>query len=62
MLYENVTAYCEKEKISISTFEKRCGIGNGTVGRWKNNSSLPTLATLEKIVKETKVPITEWMK
>lgn len=62
MLYENVIAYCEKERISISTFEKRCGIGNGTIGKWKNNSSMPTLATLEKIVKETKVPIAEWMK
>ncbi len=41
-------------------FEKKCGIGNGTVGRWKNDNSKPTVQTLLKIVKATGVPIERW--
>lgn len=62
MLYEKVMKYCTKEGLSISSFEKKCGIGNGTVGRWKDNASKPSVTTLEKIAKETNVPITEWLK
>ncbi len=62
MFYEKVIEYCEKKKISISAFEKKCGIGNGTVGKWKDDASKPSLATIEKIAKNTNVPISEWLK
>lgn len=61
MIYQNVVAYCKKNNISISTFEKKCDIGNGTVGRWRNDSSKPSLATLEKIQNATGISISEWV-
>ena len=33
MVYEQILKYCEEENISLSEFEKRCEIGNGTVGK-----------------------------
>lgn len=62
MLYEKILDYCEKEGLSISAFEKKCDIGNGTVGRWKDDVSKPSLTTLEKIAKETKISVAEWLK
>lgn len=62
MLYEKIVDYCEKEGLSISAFEKKCDIGNGTVGRWKDDGSKPSLTTLEKIAKATEVSVTEWLK
>lgn len=62
VIYQNVINYCSKNNISICDFEKKCGIGNGTVGRWKDNSSKPTVATLEKIADATKIPIDKWLK
>lgn len=60
MFYERVAEYCKDKGISIMEFEKKCGIGNGTVGRWKNDNSKPTVQTLIKIVKTTGVPIERW--
>ncbi len=62
MLYEKILGYCEKEGLSISAFEKKCNIGNGTVGRWKDDVSKPSITTLEKIADATKVSVTEWLK
>ena len=45
MFYQNVVAYCEENNLSIHAFEKKCGLGNGVVGRWKDNNSLPALTT-----------------
>lgn len=62
LIFEKVMDYCKKEGLSISSFEKKCGIGNGAVSKWKDDVSKPSVATLEKIAKETKIPITEWLK
>lgn len=62
MFYEKVVEYCEKKKMSLSAFEKMCGIGNGTIGRWKDDASKPSLSTIEKIAKATKTPISKWLK
>lgn len=61
MIFEKVKAYCEKNGLSISSFEKKCNIGNGTVSRWENDDSRPSLVTLEKIEKGTGIPISEWL-
>lgn len=58
MLYDKVIRYCEANNMSIYAFEKKCDIGNGTIGKWKNGSK-PTIDTLKKIEKETGIPITE---
>ena len=61
MIYQNVLSYCEKNKISVCAFEKMCGIGNGTVGRWKDNDSSPALKTVQKIAVATKIPAKKWI-
>ena len=33
-----VEEYCDAAGISISKFEKLCGISNGIVGKWKKGS------------------------
>lgn len=49
LLYENVKEVCDKKHISISGLEKKAGIGNGTIGKWKDTKSNPKLETLVKI-------------
>lgn len=61
MFYQNVVDYCDKNNMSIHAFEKMCGIGNGTVGRWKDNNSSPALTTVQKISEATKIPIKKWV-
>ena len=61
MIYQKVIKYCEENNISIAAFEKKCEIGNGTIGRWKNGSE-PSLDSLRKIVSVTGIPIEEWTK
>ena len=61
MISDKVDEYCENAGITICRFEKICGIGNGTVGRWRKNSSKPSLTTLFKIEKATGIPIYMWI-
>lgn len=62
MFYKKVIDYCKKNNLSIRAFEKKCGIGNGTIGRWKNDNSNPSLQTVEKISNATGIPISDWIK
>lgn len=57
----NVKRYCEKHKISVLLFEQMCGLGNGTVGKWKSGR-LPSISTLQKMEIATGVPMIEWLK
>ena len=61
MIYNKIMNYCNQNRLSVSAFEKKCGIANGTVGKWKDGGN-PSLETLQKIVSATGVPIAEWMK
>lgn len=58
-IFQNIKKYCEKENITIAGFEKKCGIGNGTVDDWE--SSNPSLKSLKKIVEATGIPLYEWI-
>ena len=61
MIYNKIMDYCNQSSLSVSAFEKKCGLANGTVGKWKDGGN-PSLETLQKIVSATGVPIAEWMK
>ena len=61
MIYNRIINYCNQNNLSVSAFEKKCGIANGTVGKWKDGGN-PSLETLHKIVSATGVPISEWIK
>lgn len=61
MIYNKIIKYCNENSLSVSAFEKKCGLANGTVGKWKNGGN-PSLETVHKIVLATGIPIDEWMK
>lgn len=61
MIYNKIIKYCNENSLSVSAFEKKCGLTNGTIGKWKNGGN-PSLETLHKIVLATGIPIDEWMK
>ena len=61
MIYNKIIKYCNENSLSVSAFEKKCGLANGTVGKWKDGGN-PSLETLHKIVLATGIPIDEWMK
>lgn len=60
MFYKKILEYCEKNNLSISAFEKKCGLANGTVKGWENGSN-PSLNSLYKIEKSTKIPVKKWL-
>ena len=62
MIYENVVEFCRNKRLSISAFEKMCGLGNGTVSKWKNDKNMPSVKILTRIEDSTCVPIELWIK
>lgn len=48
-MYRKVKALCDSKGISIAELEKTLGIGNGTIGKWKNNDIVPSLTSIKKI-------------
>ena len=61
MIYNKIMDYCNQNRLSVSAFEKKCGLANGTVRKWKDGGN-PSLETLQKIVSATCIPIEEWTK
>lgn len=61
MIYERVKEYCRSEGIPICEFEKRCEIGNGTVSKWREDKSSPSVKTLSKIVRSTGIEMLYWL-
>lgn len=61
-IYRNIEKYCQKHEISISAFEKKCNIGNGVVGSWRDGNYEPSLKTISKISSATGIPVSEWVK
>lgn len=53
MVYENVKKICDKKGINISQLEKEAGLGNGTIGGWRN--SAPRVDSLQAVAKVLKV-------
>ncbi len=60
-MYEKIVEYCKQNKISIAEFEKRCHIGNGTIGKWRLRSIQPSLGTLKKVSDATDLPLSYWI-
>ena len=55
-MYEKVKAMAEEHGMSIAALEKKAGIANGTIGRWRDTNG-PTVVTLEKIAKALDVDL-----
>lgn len=55
MIYENVKALADKKDLSIAELEKRSGLGNGTIGKWRE--AVPSVNSLLKVAKVLNVSI-----
>ena len=60
MFYKKVMDYCNENNLSVMAFEKKCGLTNGTVSKWKNGGN-PSVETVNKIVTATEIPIEKWL-
>lgn len=61
VLSDNITKYCQQNKISLARFEKMCGIGNGVVAKWGETTSGPRITSLIKIQEATGIPAGKWL-
>lgn len=59
-ILEKIKKYCAEKEISIASFERMCGIGNGTIDDW--DKSDPSLSSLLKIEKATGISVSEWLR
>lgn len=57
MYYKKVEAYCKENNIPISVFEKRCGLGNGTISGWVDSN--PRIDSLEKVAAGMEITLAE---
>lgn len=57
MFYKKVETYCKKNNIAISVFEKRCGLGNGTISGWVDSN--PRIDSLQKVAAEMGITLAE---
>lgn len=55
MIYENIKKIGDKKGMPIYAIEKKAGIGNGVIGKWRTLS--PTLDTLIKVADALDVPV-----
>lgn len=46
-IHDNIRALCEKKQISVKELERKAGVSNGIVGKWKDAE--PNLGSLRKI-------------
>lgn len=53
MIYEYITSYCDKKKITVAELERKCNLGRGSIGKWRK--STPSLDNLKKVSDYTKI-------
>lgn len=46
--------------MSVSAFERKCGLANVTVNGWKNGG-YPSVPTIKKIEQGTKISAKKWL-
>lgn len=47
MILEKIQTLCNEQKISIKQLEKNAGLGNGTIGKWKDSD--PAASNLKSV-------------
>lgn len=47
LIYDKVKEICKEKNISISSVEKKAGLGNGAITKWNNSS--PTVDKLKAV-------------
>lgn len=62
MIYDNVKRLCRENGTSIFQAERACGIGNGVIGKWKQETQNPSVETLKKLAEHFGVTLDELVK
>ena len=57
MLYKKIVEYCKKNNMPLSSFEKKCNLGNGTIKGWKKSN--PRIDSLQKAANEMGISVAE---
>lgn len=57
MIYDNIEKLCAKKNISIRRVEEAAGLGNGTIGKWKNDNCQPSFTSLQKVAEALEVSV-----
>lgn len=60
-IYERVIEYCKEQDIPVYKFEQICGIGNGTISKWRKRNVVPSIGSLVKISIGTDIPLMYWI-
>ena len=60
MLRDKILCFCKENNIPLYVFERDCGLGNGTIARWK--TSYPRLDSLQKVAKKMNVTVEDLLK
>lgn len=60
LIYANIKELADKKGISISELEKRAGVPNGIIGKWRNRS--PRVDKLVAVANALGVSITRLLK
>ena len=55
MIYERIKDIASQKNISIAALEKKAGLSNGTIGKWR--SSAPNVDSLIKVAKALNVSL-----
>lgn len=56
MIYENIKSIADKKNMNIAVIEKKAGLSNGTIGKWR--SSTPNVDNLIKVAGVLNVSLT----
>lgn len=59
MDYNVLKEYIASKKLSIHQVEKSAGLGNGTISKWEDGKTSPTLASLEAVADVLKINVTD---
>lgn len=59
-MLEVIKKWCKENNVSISALEKKCDLGNGTIGGW--DKSTPRVDNLMAVSKVTGLSIDELIK
>lgn len=57
MVYDKIKQLADERHISIMALEKKAGLENGSVGKWRKSS--PTLRSLQAVANALEVSVTE---
>lgn len=55
MIYDKIKEICKEKGISVASVEKKAGLSNGAISKWKNSS--PTIDKLQAVAKVLEVKV-----